>query len=182
MVLLLAGSGLAGCSRTADPDAPPRPRATPIAPATAPSATLRPVAPPPPEGFSGSGAFMMTWRDVKVVPTLCPAAHPLASCFAATASGTLPVVGDVTLARSMIVGDGPSAAPSGCVTAVSDGTLTNPTGTITFHADGDLCGRIASFTITSASGAGSLVGFELRGLIVNDSTTETWTGQVAPLG
>jgi hypothetical protein len=114
-------------------------------------------------------------------PAPCPSGHPLASCFAGTASAKLPIIGQATLARSMIAGDGPGTPPSGCVTVVSDGTLTSTTGVITFHASGNLCGRVGTYVVATSTGSGSLAGFQLQGLIVNDSITEEWTGQIIPV-
>lgn len=141
-----------------------------------------PLPPPPSTDFTGSGAFATTWDRVAFRPAACPTGHPLASCFAGTASGKLPIAGEVLLARSMIVGDGPSPAPSGCVTATTDGTVASAAGGFSFHADGRLCGRVSTFVITSSVGSGTLASFRVWGVIVNDAVTETWTGEVVPVG
>jgi hypothetical protein len=179
VAVLLVPVLLAGCSSSGpNPGAPPRPG--PPAVAASPKPTVIAVEPMPSGGFSGPGAFSLDWTNVKFAPQPCPTGHPLASCYAGTAHAVLPVTGDVTLARSEIVGDAPGPAPSGCVTAESDGTLTSPTGAIVFHASGALCGRTATLTVTASAGSGSLAGFQLQGELINDSSsdtvTETWIG------
>jgi hypothetical protein len=118
---------------------------------------------------------------VKVAPVPCPPGHPLATCFGGTAHAVLPIAGGVTLARTETVGDAPGPAPSGCVNAESDGRLTSPTGAISFHATGALCGQLATFTVTTSAGTGSLARFQLQANLANDAITEIWTGQLSEI-
>jgi hypothetical protein len=200
VVLALAGCDSGG---SAHPVARASVRAEPT-PVVSPSV---PLPPPPSTGFSGPGTFALTWSSVRFTSATCPPNQPTATCFAGTASGRLPEIGDVALARTVVVGDGASPPP-GCLAAVTDGTLRDPTGTLTFHGDGVLCGRTSAFTITRTSGTGSLAGYRILGQIINDTTsgpepsgavsasptpvpsakpstdtsvtTEQWTGQVTP--
>jgi hypothetical protein len=152
--------------------------ATVPAPSASPSA--EPLPPLPSAGFSGPGAFTVTWSGTTFVNTVCPATDPTATCYAGTATANLPILGRVVLSRTVAAGDGILAAPSGCVDAITDGTITGPTGAITFHATGLLCGRTSTYAVTSSKGAGSMGGYALDAQIVNDPTAEKWSGQIAP--
>jgi hypothetical protein len=134
----------------------------------------------PSGGFYGPGAFAVTWSDVSFANATCTAAHPTATCYSGRAGTTLPVIGRVALARTVAAGDGPAIAPSGCVPASTDGTLTSPTGALTFHAVGLLCGRTSAYTVTSSKGSGTMSGYILEAQIINNATSETWSGEITP--
>jgi hypothetical protein len=157
--------------------------AGPAVPGPSPTPSAIPPSPTPPlpsAGFSGPGAFVVTWSGTTFVNTTCPAAHPTATCYSGSASASLPTIGRVVLARTVEAGDGTAIAPSGCVDALTDGTITSSTGTLTFHAAGLLCGRASTYTVTASKGAGSMGGYMIEAQIVNDSVSETWSGQIAP--
>lgn len=134
----------------------------------------------PSDGFYGPGAFAMTWSAVAFVSTTCPSAHPTATCYSGRATGDLPIMGRVTVDRMVAVGDGVGVAPSGCVTAETDGVISGATGALTFHATGLLCGRTSAYTVTQSRGSGGMSGYRLDAQIINTTSTETWSGKIAP--
>jgi hypothetical protein len=187
--LLLAGLSitLSACTSTARPDtttargAQPTPSITAAASPTPSASPSMAVIPPLPSGgFFGPGAFVVTWAGAKFIVVTCPTTHPTATCYTGTASANLPIIGRASLNRTVEVGDESAIAPPGCVTAVTDGTVTSATGAFTFHASGLLCERTSAFTLTSSRGTGSMSGYALNAQIINDSTSETWTGEIAP--
>ena len=94
------------------------------------------------------------------------------------------MIGHVTLARMVAAGAGIGSATdntsSGCVDAVTDGIVTSSTGRLAFHATGLLCGETSAYTVVTSNGFGSMSGDLLRAEIVNDSVSETWSGEIAP--
>jgi hypothetical protein len=176
--VLLAGltGALAACSSS--PATAPAPAHSASALPVASALPSAPASPPPSDGFTGPSSFTVTWTDAAVTTTPCAKNHPTALCYTGTASATLPVIGDVTLDRTIIVGDETGTPPSGCVTEEIDGTLTNPDGVLHFIATGNLCGRTSSTTVVSSAGTGSLADYTLHAQITNDSIAETWFGEI----
>ncbi len=184
---LLVISGSAACGSSSTPTANPPTTRAPVA-TVMPSSSQPSVAPPAPspsdsELFDGPGQFTATWQGVKVVNAKCPAAYPTAACYTMTGSAALPNLGPVSLTRTDVVGVGTASPPAGCVNAATAGALTNGTGILSFTASGELCGRRTSFTVASSTGSGSMVGYTLHAVIVNDATnsdavTENWSGEI----
>ncbi len=162
-LFLIAAIG--GCSSSAKPAALPT---TPTPSAATPSAAAASV----------PGAFNIAWQDSSFASSGCPAGSAKdAVCYAGSASGQLPVIGTVTLSRSVVT-SGPEDA-NGCVNAVTDGTLTSAGGVLTFHATGNLCtNQVATYTLTSSSGTGTLAGLTVTGTITNNAGDELWAGKV----
>jgi len=178
LALTLVGF-VAACSSSTTHAAPTL-RPAPIKSSAQPS-PLVPPSPPQSAGFVGPDSFDLDWNAVTFTSTACSAGHPTANCYVGTGNAKLPVVGQVTLARTVIVGDAPGSPAPGCVTADTDGTVTSPTGRLTFQANGQLCGRSSAFTVYASTGTGSMAGYVLHAEIINDSTTESWFGQLYPL-
>lgn len=164
---------LGGCTATTGP----QPRAagpSTAAPAGSPaSATAAATAGPVP-----GAAFDLDWDDSDFGIVACPDDHPTASCYGGSAVATLPVVGAVTLHRTVWAGDAPRSAPPGCITADTDGTLTAPGGTLPIHGTGSLCGALASYTLTSGTGTGTFAGVTIQAQVTNNSGAEHWKGVV----
>ena len=123
-------------------------------------------------------AFDLDWDDSDFGIVACPDDHPTASCYGGSAVATLPVVGAVTLRRTVWAGDAPRSAPPGCITADTDGTLTAPSGRLPIHGTGSLCGALASYTLTSGTGTGTLAGVTIHAQVTNNSGAEHWKGVV----
>jgi len=182
--LALLGLSIYGILRSATTTLATRPAAHPTVITSVqvtqhPGHTASPVLPSAlPVSSTGSGAFTVDWTGTNLATARCPAGHATATCYTATASGTIPVLGRVSLVRSIAAGDGQAIAPSGCVNATTDGTLLGTTGQFTFHADGLLCGKSSAYTVTSSRGTGSVGGYQLHGQILTNAGSEIWSGQL----
>jgi hypothetical protein len=165
-VLVLLG----GCTATTGP----RPRAASPSPATP---TGSPAGAATASTVPGA-AFDLDWDDSDFGIVACPDDHPTASCYGGSAVATLPVVGALTLRRTVWAGDAPRSAPPGCITADTDGTLTAPSGSLPIHGTGSLCGALASYALTSGTGTGTLAGVTIHAQVTNNSGAEHWKGVI----
>jgi hypothetical protein len=125
-------------------------------------------------------AFDLDWDESNFSGIGCPDDHPTASCYGGSATVTLPVIGAVTLRRTVVAGDAARSAAPGCITADTDGTLTAVQGgTLTIHGAGDLCGAFASYTLTSSNGTGTLAGVTIHAKVTNNAGKEHWKGTIS---
>jgi hypothetical protein len=162
---ILAVAIAGGCNSAAKPVAD-----TKNSPSASPSASVAP-------SYQPGTAITVSWADSDFASSGCPDNHATATaCYSGSASGTLPVIGQVDLHRVVYTTGSDDA--QGCSVADTDGTLTKPGGVLTFHATGTLCGLLATYRVTTSSGTGSLAGVTIDATITNSSGAESWSGTV----